>query len=136
MTDVFSKKKRGEIMSRIRSKDTGIEKIIFLYLRKHKIYFRKHYEGIPGKPDIAQPSKRMAVFIDGDFWHGYRFASWKRRIPKVYWRNKIEANIARDKNRRAILRRQGWKIMRIWGHEILKHPEDACKKVANFLQVN
>lgn len=134
MADVFSKKKRSEIMSRIRSKDTGIEKKVFSYLRKRKIYFRKHYDKIPGKPDVALPAKKKAVFINGDFWHGYRFAAWKHRIPKKYWRKKIESNISRDKKGHATLRRKGWKIMKAWGHDLMKHPEETCKKIEKFLK--
>lgn len=121
-------------MSLIRSKDTGIEKSVFSYLRKRKIYFQKHYSKAPGKPDIALPSKKKAVFINGDFWHGYRFASWKNRIPEKYWREKIESNIARDKKRYAMLRRRGWKIMRVWGHDVLKRQEETCRKIEKFLR--
>ena len=106
----------------------------FSYLKKNKIFFQNHYSKIAGKPDIAIPSKKIAVFIDGDFWHGYRFESWKRRIPKKYWREKIKNNILRDRNKRAFLRRRGWKIMRIWGHEILKKTEKTLEKIAEFLK--
>lgn len=121
-------------MSRIRSKNTGIEKAAFSYLRKHKIYFQVHYEGIPGKPDIALPSKKIAIFINGDFWHGYRFPIWKNRIPKIYWRDKIASNIARDKKRYAMLRRRGWRTMKVWEHEIKKRPEEAFQKIEKFLK--
>ena len=132
--DVFTKKKRSDIMSRIRAKNTGIEKTVFSYLRKEKIYFQKHYDKIAGKPDIALPSKKLAVFINGDFWHGYRFFEWKERIPQEYWRSKIENNIARDKKNYRKLRRMGWKVLRIWGHDIRKNPEDPCRKICEFLK--
>ena len=134
MADVFSKKKRSEIMSSIRSKNTGIEKAVFSYLRKRRIYFQRHYSLIAGKPDIAVPSKKIAVFIDGDFWHGRKFSSWKHRIPKEYWLHKIETNIKRDKNRRIALRRKGWKVMRVWGGDIIKHYDLSCRKIADFLK--
>lgn len=121
-------------MSSIRSKNTGIEKIVFSFLRRRKIYFQQHYSRIPGKPDVAVPSKKLALFINGDFWHGYRFSLWKRRIPKIYWRTKIESNIARDKKRYAFLKRRGWSIMRVWGHNLLKKPEETCRKIADFLR--
>lgn len=133
MTDIFSKKKRSEIMARIRAKNTGIEKTVFSHLRKRKIYFRPHYAGIPGKPDIALPAKKVAIFINGDFWHGYRFSSWKHRIPKKYWRQKITSNIARDKKRYATLRRNGWRIMKVWEHDVIKKPEKTCKAIEKFL---
>lgn len=134
MADVFTKKKRSEIMSLIRAKNTGIEKKAFAHLRKRKVYFRQHYAKAAGKPDISVPSKKIAVFIDGDFWHGYGFAKWRRRIPKEYWREKIASNIARDAKNRRALRRQGWKVMRVWGHEIARRPEKALAKIEAFLK--
>lgn len=134
MADVFTKEKRSEIMSLIRAKNTGIEKKAFAFLRKHKIYFYPHYSKVPGKPDIALPSKKIAIFIDGDFWHGYRFKEWRRRIPKEYWREKIASNIERDARNRRALRRKGWKVMRIWGHELIKKPEKTLLKIAHFLK--
>ena len=134
MADVFSKKKRSEIMSNIRNKDTGIEKIVFAYLRKNNIYFQKHYSKIPGKPDIALPSQKKAVFINGDFWHGYRFGDWKDRLPKDYWKNKIAGNIKRDAKNYRLLRKKGWRILKIWSHRLKKSPVAECQKIANFLK--
>lgn len=134
MADVFTKEKRSEIMSLIRAKNTGIERKVFSYLRKNKIYFRQHYSKAPGKPDVSLPAKKIAVFIDGDFWHGYKFDTWRRRIPKVYWREKIASNIVRDAKNRRALRRQGWKIMRVWGHEIAKSPDKTLPKIRAFLK--
>ncbi|MDD2325322.1 MAG: very short patch repair endonuclease [Alphaproteobacteria bacterium] len=133
MADTFTKEKRSDIMSRIRSKDTGIEKLVFGHLRRKKVYFQKHYKRVKGCPDIAIPSKKIAVFIDGDFWHGYKFDEWKDRVPKEYWRNKIESNIARDRRNRAKLKRDGWKVMRIWGHQLSKSPEKTLGKIETFI---
>lgn len=133
MPDVFSKKKRSEIMSKIPSKNTGIEKTIFSYLRKNGIYFQKHYRKTYGSPDIAIPSKKIAIFINGDFWHGYKFNSWKNRMPKKYWQNKILSNITRDRRNYAKLRRQGWRVKRVWGHQILKDPDYVCEKIALYI---
>ncbi|KKR09150.1 MAG: hypothetical protein UT37_C0024G0005 [Parcubacteria group bacterium GW2011_GWA2_39_18] len=69
-TDVFSRNKRSEIVSRIRSSDTEIEKDVFRFLRANGIHFQKHYKKAAGCPDIALPNKKRAVFIDSDFWHG------------------------------------------------------------------
>lgn len=134
MADVFSKEKRSEIMSSIRSKNTEIEKIAFRFLRKNKIHFQQHYAKVAGKPDIALPSKKRAVFINGDFWHGYRFNFWNKRIPKKYWLKKIEGNILRDKKNYRKLKREGWKVMKIWEHEIKKEPEAACNRMRIFLE--
>ena len=134
MADVFSKEKRSEIMSLIRAKNTGIEKKVFSYLRKNRIHFQRHYDRVPGKPDVAIPSKKVALFIDGDFWHGYRFEQWRKRIPKDYWRDKIASNIARDERNRRALRRKGWRVMRVWSHELAKRPEKTLEKIAVFLR--
>lgn len=135
--DVFTKKKRSEIMSRIRAKNTKLE-IEFLKLLSSQIYpkgFRyiKHCSKLPGKPDIVFPKHKLAVFIDGDFWHGYQFAKNKDRLPKKYWLQKIEDNIKRDKKNQIKLRKAGWKVLRIWEHEIKKNPSNAIKKVGSIL---
>ncbi len=131
--DVFSKKKRSEIMSKIRSKNTKAELVVFRELRKRKIHFQKHYQKVAGSPDIAIPSRKIAIFIDGDFWHGRNFIKSKSRLPKKYWRKKIESNIIRDRKKRAKLKRQGWKVLRIWESAILKNKGNALEKVQKLL---
>jgi DNA mismatch endonuclease (patch repair protein) len=133
MADVFSKKKRSEVMSQIRSKNTGIEIMVFKFLRSHKIYFQKHYDKIKGRPDIAVPSKKIAVFIDGDFWHGWKFNRRKERLPE-YWRVKITNNMLRDARRRRSLRKNGWKILRVWEHDLEKNFKSTCTKLCKFLE--
>jgi DNA mismatch endonuclease (patch repair protein) len=136
MADVFTKQKRSEIMSKIRSKGTKPELEVFRYLRREKLYFQKHYKHAPGKPDIAVPSRKIAIFIDGDFWHGWRFSAWRNRIPKVYWREKIENNIRRDKKNFAKLRRKGWSVLRVWEHDLIKSKkEKTLKRIRDFLDV-
>lgn len=105
-------------MSLIKPKGTKPETLVFRHLRKQKIYFQKHYKKAVGSPDVAVPSRKLAVFIDGDFWHGWKFSQWKKKIPKKYWQQKIEANIRRDKKTFAALRRKGWKVLRVWEHEL------------------
>ncbi|MCL5675759.1 MAG: very short patch repair endonuclease [Patescibacteria group bacterium] len=133
MTDIFSKKKRSSVMSRIRSKNTLIEKTVFKYLRKNRVYFVCHHSKIPGKPDIARPRDKKAIFIDGDFWHGYDFKQRRDKLPP-YWVAKISNNIARDKKCRNELAHQGWSILRIWEHEIEKNEVVTMKKIYKFLK--
>lgn len=121
-------------MSRIRSKNTRVEILVFRELRKSKIYFQKHYKRVIGNPDIALPRKKKAVFIDGDFWHGYQFSKQKKRLPKKYWQGKIESNIKRDRRVKARLKREGWQVLRIWEHEILKNFDKAINKIIIFLK--
>ncbi len=122
-------------MSKIRSKNTKAELVVFRELKKRKIYFQKHYKKVPGSPDIAIPSRKIAIFIDGDFWHGRNFIKDKNRLPKKYWLRKIEGNIARDKRNRTKLRKQGWKILKIWESKIRKSPEKTFTKIIKFVGI-
>jgi len=80
------------------------------------------------------PRKKRAVFIDGDFWHGYRFSKLKLRLPKKYWLNKIKKNIQRDHTNTIRLKRNGWKVVRVWEHELLKSFNSSMDKIADFLR--
>lgn len=131
--DKVSKEKRSEIMSRIRSKGTKVESIVFKELRKRGIYFQKHYKKAPGNPDIALPRKKKAVFIDGDFWHGYQFEKLKERLPETYWQKKIEKNVARDKETRKTLKENGWVVISIWEHEVYNNFDSTINYLKNFL---
>jgi len=120
-------------MSSIRSKNTKAESIIFKELRKQKVYFQKHYKRAIGNPDIAIPRKKRAVFIDGDFWHGYQFSKLRKRLPEKYWLAKIERNMKRDKSGRAKLRKEGWKVLRVWEHDIIGSHHKPFEKIIDFL---
>lgn len=135
MADLFTPQRRSEIMSHIRSKNTSIEKTVFSYLARQGVYFQKHYSRILGKPDIALPRKKIAVFIDGDFWHGRDYKKTKNRLPNEFWRTKIENNFIRDKKNRKALKENGWKILRVWESEIEKKKEKTLDKIFKFLTV-
>lgn len=136
MADIFPAKKRSEIMSRIRSKDTLAETIVFRELRRDKIYFQKHYRRAPGKPDIALPSKKKAVFIDGDFWHGRDFERMAKDRPESdFWIKKLTYNMDRDKKQLKELGANGWLILRIWESDILRKrtQQKELEKIKKFL---
>lgn len=133
MPDMFSKEKRSEIMSHIKGQNTAVELKVFSYLRKNKIYFQKHYSKAPGKPDIALPRKKIAIFIDGDFWHGRNFAKIEARLPNTYWKEKIKRNMERDEANGRLLKKEGWKTLRVWQTDIEKHREESLLKIRNFL---
>lgn len=120
MSDVFDSAKRSEVMSRIRSKNTKPELIVFSYLRKQKVYFQRHYKKAPGSPDVALVRKKRAVFIDGDFWHGRTLEALvlRRGSEDDYWVKKIRRNVERDKANRQKLTDSGWKILVIWDSDI------------------
>lgn len=136
MADVFDAAKRSEIMSKIHSKNTKVELVVFRFLRKQGIYFQKHYARVPGKPDIALPRKKLAVFIDGDFWHGRTLGQLvKDRKDGDYWIQKIKRNVERDTQQRAELEAEGWKILVVWYSDLNRkrtQPE-TLEKIKKFL---
>ena len=98
-----------------------------------KNIFQKHYRRAKGSPDIALPRKKKAVFIDGDFWHGYKYKKLKARLPEGYWCKKIENNIKRDRKCNRLLRKERWEVLRIWEHEIKKDIDKTLDKIIFFL---
>lgn len=113
----MSAEKRSLLMSKVRGKDTCIEISLRSQLHQRGYRFRKNYKVLPGKPDVVFISEKVAVFVEGDFWHGYRFPTWSNRLSP-FWKNKIEANRKRDLKNFTKLRRKGWTVVRIWEHEI------------------
>ena len=126
MTDIFTPEKRSWVMSRIRSKDTKIEKKVSSLLRTNKIHYRRHPK-IFGSPDFII-EKKILLFCDGDFWHGYKYDK-KKKPPKKFWREKIERNMARDRKVTGKLRRDGWSVVRLWEHSIEKNPSLCLRKI-------
>jgi DNA mismatch endonuclease (patch repair protein) len=117
-------------MSRIKGKDTGMEVRVRSELHKRGLRFRKHVKGLPGKPDVVFSREKVAVFVDGDFWHGYRFPAWQDKLSP-FWREKIAKTRQRDRRNFAGLRRQGWRVIRIWQHQLKKHPAQAIQMIAD-----
>jgi DNA mismatch endonuclease, patch repair protein len=118
-------------MSKVKSKNTGPELYVFNELKKNKITFKKHYDTY-GKPDIAIPNKKIVVFINGEFWHGRRYAKEKQKYPE-FWVNKIYQNMKRDRKNYLLLKNAGWKVIKIWDKDIKKHPSNEINKVLRAL---
>ncbi len=132
MTDVFTKEKRSWIMSRIRSRDTKIEKIINKKLSKAGVEFERQYK-IVGRPDFVIKDKKIAIFLDGDFWHGRQWKKDNYTPPSGYWKEKITRNIRRDRKVDRTLRQQGWKVLRFWESEIEKDPSRCVQRILKEL---
>jgi DNA mismatch endonuclease, patch repair protein len=111
-------------MSRVRNRDTGLERQLRSAVFRQGVRFRKHVAALPGRPDLVVSRARLAVFIDGDFWHGYRFPAWQHKLS-VFWRRKIALNRHRDIRNFRTLRRAGWRVLRFWQHQI-ERDLDAC----------
>lgn len=119
MADTVSKAKRSEIMSKIRSRgNKRTELAMVQLLRAHKITgWRRHYP-IIGKPDFAFPQQKVAIFVDGCFWHGCPKCYRQPKMNKSYWRSKVNANKDRDSLITKTLRKKGWTVFRVWEHQM------------------
>lgn len=137
MADNLTPQQRSFTMSRIRSKDTVPELTIRRHTHARGLRFRKHKNGLAGRPDLVFPAAKVVVFVDGDFWHGWRFPAWKDKLGS-YWQQKIASNRRRDQRNFQRLRRDNWLVIRLWEHEVERDPtgcidriEDAVRRRAN-----
>lgn len=128
MTDNLTPEQRSYCMSRIGGKDTKPEIVVRSELHKRGLRFRKHVKHLPGKPDIVFPSAKLAVFIDGDFWHGFRFPVWKHTVSD-FWKTKIGKTRERDRRNFRKLRANGWRVIRLWQHQIERDLDYSVSKV-------
>jgi DNA mismatch endonuclease (patch repair protein) len=122
---------RSARMSNIRSKDTGPEIKLRKALWQCGIRYRINVKKLPGKPDIVIGSKKIAIFVDGEFWHGYEWDLKKEKIKsnRDYWIPKIERNMERDSQNNTDLKDSGYVVLRFWEHEITKHLSDCLDKI-------
>lgn len=128
MTDNLTPEQRSYMMSRVRSTDTGPELVVRSLVHARGLRFRKHCSWLPGRPDLVFASSRVAVFVDGDYWHGWRFASWRKTLSP-YWRQKIERNRRRDRQTSHRLRKDGWVVLRLWEHDIERNPTRCVDRI-------
>ncbi|MFA4954463.1 MAG: very short patch repair endonuclease [Patescibacteria group bacterium] len=134
MTDRITTEQRSALMSKIKGKNTGLELSIFRELRRRNVYFKRHYSKVPGSPDLALPTKKIAIFIDGDFWHGFRYPAWRHNLSTDFWREKIERNRRRDKRNFRKLKRMGWRVLRVWEHQILKDFNGSVLRIVEHMR--
>ncbi|HQO62897.1 MAG TPA: DNA mismatch endonuclease Vsr [Syntrophorhabdus sp.] len=114
--DTLTKEKRSWNMSRIRSKNTGPERLVRSLLHSMGYRFRLHSRTLPGSPDIVLPKYKTVIFVHGCYWHCHKNCRYAY-IPKTrkeFWRQKFEANIKRDRQARRKLRELGWRPVVIW----------------------
>lgn len=131
--DNLTPEQRKKNMQHIRSKDTLIELCLRRALWKKGYRYRKNYKELPGKPDIAITKYKIAIFCDSEFFHG---KDWKVLKPQLeagnnpeYWVKKISKNIERDKEINQQLLFFGWTVIRFWGKQIMKNPEECIRVV-------
>ena len=133
MADVLTKEQRHKNMQNIRAKDTEIEVILRRALWKKGYRYRKNYCKLPGKPDIVLTKYKIAIFCDGEFFHGKDWNMLKAKLEKSnnskFWIDKISRNIERDEEINKKLIYGGWIVIRFWGKEIKNHTDECVKVV-------
>ena len=130
MADVFTKAKRSEVMSRIRGRGNKKTEIALVrLLRQNKIIGWRRHLPIPGRPDFAFPKFKIAVFVDGCFWHCCPKHFNLPANNRSFWKRKFTDNKARDQRVNRILRKRGWCVIRLWEHDLRKRPNLCVSRI-------
>lgn len=132
MADNLSKEKRSKVMASIRGKDTKPEITIRKLLWKEGVRYRIHNKSIYGAPDISIKKDRIAVFIDGCFWHGCRRCYKEPTTNTAFWREKVHNNKKRRRKVRKVLKKQGWHVQEFWEHEVNSEPCKVMNKIIEY----
>lgn len=128
MVDNLTSEQRSHTMSRIRSTNTKPELAIRRLVHARGLRFRIHQRSLPGCPDLVFVSARVVVFVDGDFWHGWRLPQWRKKLSP-YWAVKIAGNRKRDRRNFRRLRQDRWCVIRLWEHQIESDPQKCLDRI-------
>lgn len=135
--DILTKEQRHKNMRNIKSKNTKIELILRRALWHSGIRYRKNYDKLPGKPDIVITKYKIAIFCDGEFFHGYDWFHQKKKLQNSnnsdYWIKKISRNISRDIKIDKELFALGWIVVHFWGKYISKHTDQCVKYIEEII---
>lgn len=123
-------------MVAVKNKNSEIEQILRKVLWENGYRYRKNYSKVYGKPDIVFIGKKVAIFCDSEFWHGYSWEENKDKIHsnKDFWIRKIESNMKRDEEVNKKLKKSGWKVLRFWGKDIMKNPLKCFEIIVSALE--
>lgn len=125
---------RSVQMSKIRSKNTKFEEeFINLLNVAFPNKFVTHVRILKGIPDIVFEKQRVCVFLDSDFWHGWQYPRWKHLLKNDFWREKIIKNRQRDVRNTRLLKKAGWRVVRLWEHQVNTNPDRCIKKIRESL---
>ncbi len=132
MPDHLTPAQRSRAMKRVKLKNGSLEKLVQRELRARGLRFQRHVRALPGRPDIVFRKEKLAVFVDGDFCHGWRLPAWEHKLSP-FWRDKLHANRARDQRNFRHLRADDWRVIRLWQHEVLKSPSACGERISTAL---
>ena len=134
--DNHTPEQRHRNMQAIKNKDSKIEILLRKELWNRGLRYRKNVNGIIGKPDIVFKGKKVAVFCDSEFWHGYDWENRKEAIKtrREFWIPKIERNMERDKEVTSTLEEDGWTVLRFWGNDIKKNLKQCADQIEATLK--
>lgn len=135
MKDPLTPEQRHRAMTNVKLKNGSLEIAIGRELRKRGLKFKKHVKHLPGTPDIVFPECKVAIFIDGDFWHGYRLPAWEHKLND-FWKEKIWANRRRDARNFRRLRNSDWKVIRLWQHDLKRDLQSCVGRIEATLNEN
>ena len=129
----------SRIHQKIKRCDTRAEIALRQALWRLGLRFRKNLAVLPGKPDVVFARERVAVFCDGDFWHGRDWAERRRKLAigsnATYWTAKISTNMVRDRRVNRTLRREGWKVVRVWESDIRRDPDKVAASIRKIVRL-
>lgn len=133
MVDVLTSAQRKYCMSRIRGKDTKPEivlrKLLWAAGSRYRLKTR-----LPGRPDIVFPRRKLAIFVDGCFWHGCPKHAVMPKTNRAFWHKKLYRNMERDREVNQQLRKLGWRVVRLWEHQVDKKPEQCSAMIVKMLK--
>lgn len=132
-----NKLSRSENMARVKAKNTSFELLLRRELWARGLRYRANDKNVFGKPDIVFKQKKIAVFIDSEFWHGKDFLE-NKNIPKTnndFWINKLKRNIERDKEVNEFLSKEGWRVIRIWSKDLKKNLSSYAEQIYNEVKM-
>ena len=127
--DRLTPRQRSRLMSRIRSRGTKPELALRAALVRLGVAHESNVRGLSGMPDVVVRAARLAVFVDGDFWHGWRLDAWKDSLSP-FWRDKLERNKSRDRRVGRDLRAAGWTVLRLWEHAVMADAAACARRIA------
>lgn len=135
MTDKLTPEQRSKVMRAVKNKGTKIERLLAKALWDEGLRYRKNDKSVFGTPDLVFKGKKVAIFVDSEFWHGKDWQQEKDRVKtnSEFWKNKIENNIRRDIIVNLTLQEQGWTVLRFWGKQVEKELDDCVAQIKEAL---